>query len=114
MARYLTAEDVLVLHDRVIEETGGAHGVRDLGLLSAAVERPRAGFDGAELYTDVFLKTAALFESITRNNAFVDGNKRTAVLASARFLFVNGYLLTATNRELEKLVLTAVVHKTPL
>lgn len=109
--RYLAAEDILVLHDRVIEETGGAHGIHDLGLLIAAAERPRTSFGGKELYPNTFLKTAALFESIARNHAFVDGNKRTAVLAAARFLFINGYALTATNPELERFVLTAVVKK---
>lgn len=109
--QYLAAEDILVLHDRVIEETGGVHGMRDLGLLIAAAERPRTSFGSKELYPDAFLKAAALFESIARNHAFVDGNKRTAVLATARFLFINGYTLTTTNPELERFVLTAVVKK---
>lgn len=106
---YLTAKDVLILHDRVIEETGGAHGLRDLGLLISATDRPRAGFGGKELYPDAFTKAAVLFESIARNHAFVDGNKRTAVLAVARFLFLNEYALIATNKGLENFVLSAVV-----
>lgn len=109
--KYLTSEEVLILHDRVIEETGGAHGIRDLGLLIAAAERPRTSFGNKELYPGAFLKAAALFESIARNHAFVDGNKRTAVLAVARFLFLNGYTVTAMNRELEKFVLAAVMGK---
>lgn len=109
--QYLTAEDVLVLHDRVIEETGGAHGVRDIGLLVAAVERPRMRFGDKELYPSVFVKAAALFESIGRNHAFIDGNKRTAVLATARFLFLNGYTLYVTNRDLEQFVLSAIARK---
>lgn len=112
--RYLTAEDILVLHDRIIEETRGAHGVRDLGLLIAAVERPRMRFGNKELYSDVFVKAAALFESLARGHAFIDGNKRTAIVAGARFLFLNGYTLTATNRGLEKFVLSAVVKKLPV
>jgi prophage maintenance system killer protein len=64
MSTYLTAEQVLFIHARLIAETGGAHGVRDLGLLLSAVARPKATFDERELYPDLFSKTAALFESL--------------------------------------------------
>jgi death on curing protein len=55
---YLTAEQVLFVHYRLIVETGGEHGVRDLGLLESAVARPRATFDQEELYPDIFEKAA--------------------------------------------------------
>jgi death-on-curing protein len=97
---YLTAEQVLFIHSRIIAETGGAHGLRDLGLLLAAVGRPQATFDERDLYPDLFAKAAALLQSLIGNHAFIDGNKRTAITAAGLFLHINGYQLTANNNEL--------------
>jgi death-on-curing protein len=101
MTRYLTPQEVLFIHARLVVTTGGEHGIRDLGLLESAVARPQATFDGADLYPDLFLKTAALMESLSQNHPFVDGNKRTAITAAAMFLQLNGYVLQTTNEELE-------------
>ncbi|MCP4422486.1 MAG: hypothetical protein GY805_38240 [Chloroflexi bacterium] len=79
MIRYLTPQQVLFIHSRLIATTGGEHGIRDLGLLESAVARPRATFDGADLYPDLFLKTAVFMESLSPNHPFVDGDKRTAI-----------------------------------
>ena len=98
---YLGVEQVLFLHDRLIEETGGEHGVRDLGGLESALARPRASFGNIEFYPDVFTKAAVLMDGLTRNHAFIDGNKRISISAAVLFLQVNGYHLTATNPELE-------------
>ncbi len=76
--KYLSAEQVLFIHSRLIDETGGSHGIRDTGLLQAAVERPKATFGGKDLYPDIFYKAAALLESLIKNHPFIDGNKRTA------------------------------------
>ncbi len=84
--RYLSAEQVLFIHARVIDETGGAHDVRDIGLLQSAVARPKATFGGKDLYADVLSKAAALVESLARNHPFVDGNKRTAIISTGIFL----------------------------
>jgi len=105
MTRYLTAEQVLFIHARLIEETGGEHGVRDLGLLQAAVARPQATFDGEELYPDVFAKAAALMESLVNNHPFLDGNKRTGIAAAALFLALNGVQLTASNPQVVEFTL---------
>jgi death-on-curing protein len=102
---YLTAEQVLFLHARLIEETGGSHGVRDVALLESAVARPRATFDEVELYPDLFYKAAALMDSLIRNHPFIDGNKRTGIAAAALFLRQNGRCLTAANSELEAFTL---------
>jgi hypothetical protein len=59
---YLTAEQILFIHYRLVSETGGEHGLRDLGLLESAVARPRQTFGNAELYPDIFEKAAALME----------------------------------------------------
>lgn len=111
---YPTAEDILALHDRLIEETGGAHGVRDVDLLIAASERSKMQFSGKPLYPTIFEKAAVCLDSLIRNHVFVDGNKRTAVLAAAWFLSLNGHALTATNQALEKFVLMVAVQKPPL
>ncbi|MBN1148775.1 MAG: type II toxin-antitoxin system death-on-curing family toxin [Anaerolineales bacterium] len=97
----LTAEQVLFLHARLVEETGGEHGLRDLNLLLSALGRPQTSFDGEDLYPDLFSKAAALADSLIRNYPFVDGNKRTGIAAAGLFLFRNGYRLTVANTELE-------------
>ncbi len=103
--RYLSAQDILVLHALVIDETGGSHGVRDIELLQSIAHKPRTNFGGKELYPGVFMKAAVLLEAIANYHIFVDGNKRTAFVATARFLAVNGYEIIATNKDTEKTVL---------
>lgn len=111
MTHYLDSEEILIIHAKIIDATGGAHGVRDMHLLASMAERSRMAFAGKELYPTIFDKAAAYFESAAFHHVFVDGNKRTAIAIAARFLFLNGYELTATNNELEKFVLTAVQEK---
>lgn len=105
MTRYLTPEQVLFLHSRLITETGGAHGVRDLGMLLSALGRPQATFKDKELYPDLFTKTAGLMDSLVRNHPFVDGNKRTAIASAGIFLSINGYRLTVENSEMVRFTL---------
>ncbi|PKO09554.1 MAG: type II toxin-antitoxin system death-on-curing family toxin [Chloroflexi bacterium HGW-Chloroflexi-2] len=100
MIHYLTPEQMLFLHSRLISTIGGGHGVRDIGMLLSTLGRAQATFDGKELYPDIMLKAAALIDSLVRNHPFVDGNKRTAITASALFLRLNGYLLQVENREM--------------
>jgi death on curing protein len=102
---YLSAAQVLFIHARLIAETGGAPGIRDLGLLAAAVARPQATFAGDDLYPDRFNKAAALLDSLVRNHPFVDGNKRVGITAAALFLVLNGRRLTADNANLEQFTL---------
>lgn len=105
MTVYLTAEQALFLHYRLVSETGGEHGVRDLGLLESAIARPQATFDRQELYPDIFEKAAALMESLINNHPFVDGNKRTGIACAVLFLKQNGISFSAKNPELEKFTL---------
>jgi death-on-curing protein len=109
--RYLTAEQALFIHARLIAETGGMHGVRDVGLLASAVERPRATFGGKDLYRDLFRKAAALLESLIGNRPFLDGNKRTAISAAGLFLMRNGYEINASQKELETFTLRMALKK---
>ena len=102
---YLTPEQVLFIHYRLIEETGGSHGIRDLSMLQSALARPMATFDRKDLYPDLFSKAASLMHSIIKNHPFVDGNKRTAIAVASIFLFRNGYNLKVSNKELERFTL---------
>jgi death-on-curing protein len=97
---YLTPEQVLFIHSRLVTETGGSHGLRDLALLESAVARPRATFDSKELYPDLFTKAAALMDSLINNHPFLDGNKRTGITATGLFFRINGWKLTASSKEL--------------
>ena len=105
MTQYLTPEQVLFLHSRLITETGGGQGIRDLGMLLSALGRPQATFDEKDLYSDLFSKAASLMDSLVRNHPFVDGNKRTAITAAGLFLRFNGYQLVVENAEIVRFTL---------
>ena len=92
--QFLTLDEVLALHERLLEEFGGAAGVRDLGLLESALYRPRSGY-----YEDLVAMAAALFESLLMNHAFVDGNKRVAFFATDVFLRLNGWKISTSTEE---------------
>src|SRR6266566_1410370 len=102
--RYPTAEEVA----RINVDLTGDTLLRDPGLLASAVGRPQAGFEGTEAYETLWLKTAALFDSVARNHAFLDGNKRTAVVAAIHMLNLTGYDLTAGQCEVVDLALDTV------
>lgn len=105
MTRYLSPEQVLYIHYRLIEHIGGTGGILDLGMLLSAVNRPQAGFEGHDLYPDIFAKAAALLDSLIRNHPFVDGNKRTAITAAALFLQLNGFSLEVEPSEMVRFTL---------
>lgn len=94
MTDYLTLAEVLAIHTDQIERYGGSHGVRDPGLLEAALYRPQTGY-----YAGLIEEAAALWESLSQNHAFIDGNKRTAFAAMYTFLAINGARLTADAEE---------------
>lgn len=107
--RYLTIEEVLILHNRVIEQTGGGLGVRDQGGLESAVAQPKMTFGGEELYPTLVEKAAALGLSLAMNHPFVDGNKRTAHAAMEVFLVLNGFEIRASVDEQEATMLDLAV-----
>ena len=111
---YLTPEDILVIHAKIIDETGGFHGVRDIGLLISLTERPKSKFGGKDFYPGVFKKSAVYLESLANYHVFIDGNKRAAIAASARFLFLNGFELFVSNKDMTKFVLKVVIEKLDL
>ena len=105
MIRYLTLIEVLELHRRILEQSGGALGVRDMGLLESAIAQPRMTFDGEDLYPSLLEKAAALGFSIILNHPFIDGNKRTGHAATETFLVLNGVEINASVDEQERMVL---------
>lgn len=91
---YPTFAEVIAVHGRLIAKFGGSLGIRDRGALEAALARPQSGY-----YADVIQEAAALWESLSQNHPFIDGNKRVAVTVTAAFLRVNGYRLEFDDRE---------------
>lgn len=96
---YVDIEEVYRVHQAVMRYTATKASVRDFALLHSAVERPKATFEGKELYPTTFLKAAALLQSLCQNHPFSDINKRTAWFSAKRFLYVNGYHLKAKRME---------------
>ena len=92
-------EKVLLLHQMIAQETGGAIGVRDMGLLESALENAYLTYDGEELYKTKEEKAARLGYSLISNHAFVDGNKRIGVYVMLTFLEVNGMRMNPTNED---------------
>lgn len=90
MTDYLTLADILAIHQDLIDRYGGSPGVRDPGLLEAALFRPQTGY-----YSDLIAEAAALWESLSQNHPFVDGHKRVGFAATYTFLAINGLTLAA-------------------
>jgi len=103
--RYLTLNEVLELYHWVMEQSGGAIGIRDLNALESALAQPRMTFGGQELYPTVVEKASALGFSLIRNHPFVDGNKRIGHAAMETFLVLNGYEIEASVDEQEQVIL---------
>lgn len=93
-------DKVLLLHQLLIAETGGANALRDIGLLDSALEGIYATFDGADLYPSKEEKGARLGYTLISNHAFVDGNKRIGMYVMITFLEVNGIQLDCTNDDI--------------
>mgnify|MGYP003687532129 FL=1 len=90
MAHFLSLAEVLAIHTDQIEKYGGSHGIRDPGQLESALFRPQSGY-----YNDEIQQAAAIWESLSQNHPFIDGNKRTAFAVTYTFLLVNNILVTA-------------------
>ena len=94
MTDYLTVIEVLAIHADQIDRYGGSEGVRDMGLLEAALFRPQTGY-----YADLIEQAAALWESMAQNHPFIDGNKRAAFAVTYTFLAINDARFTAKAEE---------------
>lgn len=95
MINYISVDEIIFLHDLIIQESGGLSGLRDLGSLISCTECPKMKFEGFDLYATLAEKAAALLFFLVKNHAFNDGNKRTAALSTLLFLEMN-------NREIEE------------
>ena len=102
---YISMDEVLMLHRRIIETSGGSMGLLNRSGLESAVEQPRMTFDGQDLYPTVVEKAAALCFSLIQNHPFVDGNKRVGHAAMEVFLKRNGYEIDATVDIQEEIIL---------
>jgi death on curing protein len=103
--RYLSLREILELHDRIIEVSGGARGIRDMRALESAINQPRITFNQSDLYPDIITKAAALCFFLIMNHPFVDGNKRIGHAAMETFLILNGLEIEATIGDQEKNIL---------
>ncbi|MEZ5801614.1 MAG: type II toxin-antitoxin system death-on-curing family toxin [Nitratireductor sp.] len=97
---YLDMEDILEIHAAQIKRFGGAGGIRDAGMIEAALQRPMSGY-----YRDLIEEAAALWESLTMNHGFIDGNKRVGFAATYVFLRMNGLKISATPSNATRFVL---------
>lgn len=91
--QFLSLDEVLAIHEQLIEVFGGPAGVRDMGMLESALYRPQTGY-----YDGINQMSAALFESLLMNHPFVDGNKRAAFFVTDTFLRLNGYRIKVEPR----------------
>lgn len=103
--KIISKKQVLLLHEHLLRETGGAAGLRDEGLLDSAVSAPFQSFDGTELFPTVIEKAARLCFGLVKNHAFIDGNKRIGAHSMLVFLAVNDTELTYTQEELTNIIL---------
>ena len=112
--KYLTKEDILLIHSIAIEETGGLHGVRDRHAILTLEELPKQKAFGKELYPTIFDKAAIYARNIIMSHSFIDGNKRTAMMTASVFLEDNGYWITAKEGEIEDFALEIISERLDL
>ena len=108
----LTIHQVLLLHSELVHETGGEDGLRDEGLLDAALNAPFASFGGIDVYQSIQQKAARLCFGLVKNHAFIDGNKRIGAHVMLMFLALNGVELVYTQEELVQIILNIAAGST--
>jgi death on curing protein len=100
MMRFLSIENVIIFHEKIIKETGGSYGIRDRGLIESALNRAFMTYDGRDLYSDNIEKISVIAHSLICNRGFVDGNKRIGVAVMAIMLKLNNIKVGYTQNEL--------------
>ena len=108
----LSKEQVILLHQRLIETTGGSLGIRDEGMLESALSNPFQSFGDVELYPSIQAKAAQLCFGIVKNHPMIDGNKRLGTHVMLVFMALNGYELSYTQQELSSTILDLAAGKT--
>ena len=101
----LSKNQIVMLHESLIDEFGGSRGIRDEGLLESAIRAPFQTFAGQDLYPTIQAKAAQLCYGLVKNHAFVDGNKRIGVHAMLVFLELNNIILGYTQKDLFTIIL---------
>mgnify|MGYP000965625423 CR=1 FL=1 len=109
--KYLTINELLIIHEKLIVKYGGVLGIRDIGLLESSITLPKTTFDKKELYPSIFEKTGILGFSLIKNHCFIDGNKRIGHAAMEYFLLKNGYEIICNVDEQEKIILAIAESK---
>ncbi|MGC1176785.1 MAG: type II toxin-antitoxin system death-on-curing family toxin [Candidatus Saccharimonadales bacterium] len=110
----MTEAEIRAINRIIIEETGGSIGVREPGLLASIAQKPQSAFGGEDLYPDIFLKAAVIYEAIVNYHVFVDGNKRTGFATMVRFLDTNSYSIKLTDKEIEEFTISIALKKQDL
>jgi death-on-curing protein len=95
----ISTGQIIAIHNRLIGQTGGAEGIRDMNLLDSAVMSPFQTFGGVDLYPDLHTKAAQMGYQLINNHPFLDGNKRSGIHIMFLFLLINGEEITATDKE---------------
>lgn len=108
---YISMAVVLTIHQRQLEQFGGSDGIRNRTGLESAVAVPKSTFDGVELYPTLFLKAAAYAYHLAESQAFVDGNKRTALDVALTFLAINGFEISTERIELYDAMIAIADHR---
>jgi death-on-curing protein len=103
--KFVTKEQVLLLHELQINRFGGAFGIVNEGLLDSALAQPKATFFGEFLHREIHAQAAAYLYHLVKNHPFLDGNKRVGAAVMEVFLRINGYVLTLSNEELYNLTM---------
>jgi death on curing protein len=107
-------EIIELIHDQIIEGSGGSKGFHDVKLLESALARPAQSAFGEDAYDTLFKKAAALLDSLANNHGFRDGNKRTAMAAAIYYLSLFSIKIVITNEEYETFMLHVVSSKPPI
>ncbi|MEB3293234.1 MAG: type II toxin-antitoxin system death-on-curing family toxin [Synechococcales bacterium] len=106
MIHHLTNAEVMAIHHRILQQSGGTQGLRDLGTLKSALAQPMMTFGGEDCYPTVIDKAAALGFSLVMNHPFVDGNKLTGHAAIEIFLVMNGWEIVASVDDQEAIMVS--------
>lgn len=102
---YPSVEEAIKIHEILINKFGGQHGLRDLGLLESALNRPRSGY-----YKTLFEQAAAIMHSLLGNHCFIDGNKRIAITLAITFLKVNGIKIKLESKRTEQFIINRIIN----
>lgn len=107
---FISIEEVVVIHEKMIEIGGGSESIRDIESIHYSVERPKATFVGKYLHQSILDMGSALLQSLVKNHPFVDGNKRTAFFSALRFFDRNGKKFKLDSSEITEFMVKVVAE----